>query len=109
MIASPRQLDTAIDVLAERTGISRAEFFDRFGKDPVQFYRKVAFFMCREHGGWSYPALAEWFGREHSTVYSAVRMIKKDPDAVAFASRIWKEAVLQTEVTVEAFPRQERE
>lgn len=39
--------------------------------------RKLAMYLCRKHLGLSYPAIGRAFGRDHSTVMTAVRQIEK--------------------------------
>jgi chromosomal replication initiator protein len=103
MIVTIRDVERAVLI---RFQISRAELLARNNTRIVSRPRQIAMYLARELTGASYPRLGQHFGRHHTTILTAWRLmgkrLAKDPVLAAEIegcreilqrSNLWKENV----------------
>lgn len=71
-------VEAIISCVCTYFGISRDELMSACRKKEISYPRKVAMYLARTHTSLSLPAIGSAFERDHTTVMSAVRGIKKD-------------------------------
>lgn len=71
-------MERLYDALAEVFGVYRPSIPRRVrGTADVSRARQVGYYILRHHGGYSFPAIGDEFGRDHSTVIFGVESIEK--------------------------------
>lgn len=93
MIVSPRYIEAVypdnppariaeiVTVAADVFGVEPADLYGTSRLSPLTLARHTAWLVCRRITLLSYPALGEAFGRNHSTLVSAVERLKKRIEA----------------------------
>ena len=64
-------------LVAAHYGLTLGELRGRKRARSVAWPRQVAMYLCRRHAKRSYPAIGEFFGRNHTTVMHAVRAVEQ--------------------------------
>lgn len=63
------------------------------------FARHIAFYICREEFGWSYPRIGRIFSRDHSTILHGINKVK---DALAANHEKYVTAIAEAHAILES-------
>jgi hypothetical protein len=74
-LQSADRLTVISDHVADLLGVTYERLISKSRTQHLAYCRQVAMYVCRSLTGASYPALGIHFRRNHSTAYSAVRLI----------------------------------
>jgi chromosomal replication initiator protein len=89
---STAPVDRVIEIVGKFYGVAQADLLGTDRTQHVAMVRHIAMYLARAHCRLSYPELGGVFGRDHSSVIHAVRMIerriKHQPAFGKFLSRL---------------------
>ena len=89
MKTNPNKIVRAV---SDVTKVTAKQIFGQRGQWPVCWARFMAVYLVREHTGWPYSKVAEYFGRDCGTVQHACRRVKEECDINAQAVMDLKQA-----------------
>lgn len=72
--------DRVLTAVCRHGGIARAELLSPARQAPVVRARQIAALLLRERTGQSYPRIARWLQRDHTTVLHGVRQARRLKD-----------------------------
>lgn len=70
-----REVDQAIALVEDRTGVSPFEILGPYRYADVVHARHLAMWLVRHRWSWSYPQIGKAFDRDHTSVMHAVSRI----------------------------------
>lgn len=68
-----------IDLICGEHGVSRGHVFSRSRIGRIARARKFVWLYLHDTASWSYPEIGRAFGRDHTTVMSGVKSVRRGP------------------------------
>ena len=69
-----------VDDIAREHGIKSEDLLGRSRRMMYVRPRHFAMFRIREELGWSYPRIAKFFGKDHSSIFYALKKLRERDD-----------------------------